>query len=172
MTSPHISEMTSRDQPVAENMPHQRRVWIAERIGWAVVTLIVVLALAGVFGRGPLSAMTVASGDGSLTVEADRFQRNGARSMIRVAALVPAGESAVSIRISREFFEHFNIEAMVPQAATAAPDGAGVQLSFPARGGDRAVVYLRVRAEGIGLMRSRIALSGGGSVDLLQFIHP
>lgn len=45
-------ELISRRYPIRENIPMQKRVWRFERVGWYVLVIIVLLALAG------LSVMT------------------------------------------------------------------------------------------------------------------
>jgi hypothetical protein len=65
-------ELLSRRHPVQEDMPMQQRVWRFERVGWYVLVAIVLLALAGLFGNGPLSDAEVVSQDGRVRVEYQR----------------------------------------------------------------------------------------------------
>lgn len=48
-------ELDSRRYPIAEDMALQCRIWRFERIGWWGLGLVVLLALLGLFSRGPLS---------------------------------------------------------------------------------------------------------------------
>lgn len=57
----HQSERNSRRVPVRENMPLQIRGWQIERVGWYGLLLLVALALAGLFSKGPLSDARLAS---------------------------------------------------------------------------------------------------------------
>lgn len=70
-------ELLSRRHPVQEDMPMQQRVWRFERVGWYVLVAIVLLALAGLFGNGPLSDAEVVSQDGRVRVEYQRLSRSG-----------------------------------------------------------------------------------------------
>lgn len=44
-----------RTHPIKEDMAFQRATWRAQRIGWLILWLIVVLALLGLFSDGLLS---------------------------------------------------------------------------------------------------------------------
>ena len=46
------------DLAIREDMRHQRLEWAVERVGWAAVALVLVAALAGLLGHGPLSRAT------------------------------------------------------------------------------------------------------------------
>jgi hypothetical protein len=51
----HLPEQSSRNVPVRENMALQIRGWQIERLGWYGLLLLMALALAGLFSKGPLS---------------------------------------------------------------------------------------------------------------------
>lgn len=51
--------------------------WRFQQLGWAVMALIVVLALLGVFSTGPLSWSSTTAADGTVEVQYQRFVRNG-----------------------------------------------------------------------------------------------
>ncbi len=67
-----------------EDMRFQRAEWRVQRIGRLLMLAIVIAALAGVFGDGPLATRFHASGDGVLQVEYDRFVRVGASARLLV----------------------------------------------------------------------------------------
>lgn len=47
------------DLEIEEDLDHQRRCWKLERASWAVMALVLLAAMAGLFGSGPLSWATV-----------------------------------------------------------------------------------------------------------------
>ncbi len=57
-----MREMESRDYPIREHMVFQGRWWAIERIGWVVLSLILLAALAGFLGDGRTSERTVGQG--------------------------------------------------------------------------------------------------------------
>src|SRR6185312_17388207 len=68
-----MREFQSRDYPIREDMGFQRTSWVVERAGWIALTLLLLAALAGLFGHGWLSKDSI--GDGIMRVDYDRFQR-------------------------------------------------------------------------------------------------
>ena len=77
-------EFSERSHPVDEHMAGQRRAWRLERLGLAVLLGIVLVALSGLFASGPLSSRQLASQDGRLQVEYERFGRIGASHNLHV----------------------------------------------------------------------------------------
>ena len=67
---------------LADDISLQEKTWRVQRVGWAVMALLVAAGLAGVFARGPLSRAE-AQGQG-LRLEYERFERYQAPSEIRV----------------------------------------------------------------------------------------
>ena len=99
-------EFASRRVSGREDMRFQRRSWIAERVGWAVLIVLALIGLIGAFGTGPLSWQT-ASG-GSLSVEYERFQRitRLARFTFDVRA---QGGPEVQLHLNEAFQQNFEI---------------------------------------------------------------
>lgn len=93
-----------------------RREWRFERFGWVMLALIVVAALAGVFGDGPAARRDHRSAVGSLRVEYDRVVRYGAATVIvvTIGAREPADSVAV-FRLGRPFLDGFDVEVISPE---------------------------------------------------------
>lgn len=81
---------------VGEDPVFQHRVWAAQRIGWAVMGAVVLFALAGGLGDGPLSTAEATSADGALRVGHDRVARQD--SSTRWDITLPPGAREVTIR--------------------------------------------------------------------------
>lgn len=63
------------DLDIAQDLEHQRREWVIERIGWAIMALILLAALAGLLGSGPLSNARIDHPGSHLSAEYNRFER-------------------------------------------------------------------------------------------------
>lgn len=63
------------DLEINQDLAFERRQWPVQRVGWGVGALIIVAALLGVFGSGPLSAAT-AGDEETLLVHFQRFVRH------------------------------------------------------------------------------------------------
>src|SRR4029079_12532418 len=69
-----MSEFQSRNYPIKEDMDFQRRSWTVERAGWLILGVVMVAALVGLFGYGPVSKAHLNGNDLKLSYE--RFQRS------------------------------------------------------------------------------------------------
>ncbi|HEV2128712.1 MAG TPA: hypothetical protein VGR22_08850, partial [Thermomicrobiales bacterium] len=74
------------DLEVDEDIEFQEREWKVQRVGWALMLVVIVLALVGLFGTGPLSAVEREADDGTLVLEYQRFVRHGGRTTFSIAA--------------------------------------------------------------------------------------
>lgn len=96
-----------------DHIEFERKSWRAERVGWVVMTLVIVAALAGLFGNGPLSRANATSGN--LHVEYERFLRHQARAEVRIAARSEGNE--LRVWISRGYAEGMEIHQIAPEPA-------------------------------------------------------
>jgi len=168
----HIEqEMRDRKYPVAEDIALQRKVWRFERAGWYVLLLVVILTLAGLFSKGPLSDVHATSAGQDLTIEYERFHRNGsAYGMVIHAQGQPS--KPLTILISHPMLEGFSIESIQPQPDRSMGTTEGLAISTQTDGQGRATLYVTWRSEGIGLFKSAISIPGGGNIPITQFIYP
>ena len=171
MLMPRLTEQENKDRshPVQEDMRLQRRHWAFERIAGAVVFSIVVLALLGVFSTGILS--TSVAGSGALKIEYQRFQRNGAASLMVIDAMTEPGKT-VRLDITGELLDNMTIESIHPAPVTSSTvDHKGLSIVVAADEAGHVRAYLSLRTDGVGLIRSQVQ-SRGERVDFWQFIYP
>lgn len=164
-------EFASRNYPIQENMPFQQRLWRFERLGWCCLCLLMVLTVLGAFSQGLLSSTRARSGDGSLEIEYERFQRNGTATQMIVTLRDKPG-AWVPLRLGGDFFQHFAIETMYPQATRMHSDGAGMAMRVRTDGHGRARVYFSLRPSSLGLARNELTLGGQPALHFSQFIYP
>lgn len=161
----------SREYPIREDMAYQRKVWRFERYGWYGLVLLILLALAGLFSGGILSAKDVRSQDGEVRVEYEMFHRNGATEPMKIT-VKGAPDSMVQVALQGDLLEGFTLETLQPQAARASGDSQGIRLWVSTDAQGQASLYLSLRSNGVGLFRSRIATASSRGVALDQFIFP
>lgn len=150
----------------------QRRTWRAERIAWLLMALIIVAALLGAFGNGPLSRTAVSSGDGRVSAAYDFIQRRSSGSLIEldISSAVPSS-GVLAVLANRVLLNDFRIEEIQPQPASAAFVPEGILWRFNAGGGTGGSVLLRVYGLQPGL--KRVSISAGGSrIDLQIIVLP
>jgi hypothetical protein len=162
------------DLEVSQDLDFQRRSWTFQRVGWVVVALLVLAALLGLFGSGPLSQGTVGAQGGPLWVEYPRFARLKAPTTLRL----PLGPEAVSgsevrIWLDRTFLEGVQIQQVTPQ-----PDRVEIgpdrfiyvfQVSDPSQ--PTAVVFF-MQPEETGSLSGRTGLDEGPALSSNSFIYP
>ena len=161
----------SRDHPVQENMAFQKKNWVAQRIGWGLLALIVVLALLGLFSDGPLSQARAVSADGSLQVEYQRFLKHGAESDLRIIAATAAPQGEISITMDRALADSMSVEYLMPLPQASSGGAQGLQLTYAAPEREPAILALKIRPDSFGRVRGRVSFADQ-SVVLNQFIYP
>ena len=164
-------DLHSRDYPVREDMRLQRKVWRFERLGWYGLVVLIVLTLAGLFSKGPLSTTQVRSADGQLRVEYQRFLRNGSSDALVIHAQGTA-RTPLEVEINGELLQGFDVEMLQPPPLKASTAGEGVKLWTLSGDQGRATLYLTLRSDGVGNFDTRVSLVNGATVDVSQFIYP
>lgn len=105
------------DLEIAQDLGYERRALRLRNVFAVVWGLIVVAALLGLFGTGPLS--DARTSDGPLRAEYERFTRFGTTSELSVAP--GGGEGSTNIAVSRAYLHDMVIDDIQPQ-----PEGASV----------------------------------------------
>ena len=122
-----MDEFASRKYPIQEHIAFQRRTWVVERIGWVALVVIVLAALLGLFGGGPLSRQT--AGSDEMKVQYDRFQR-----VTKLASFTflfaPAANAERRLHLNREFQDAFEITGIFPTPLQSAFDDGGLGMTF------------------------------------------
>ena len=99
---------------VAEDLAFQEKEWKVERAGWIVGLLVLLAALAGLFGSGPLSSAAVE--EGPLRVEYHRFIRYQSPEALTIQMdAAQAGDGRVRLWLGREYLSGFEVQKIVPE---------------------------------------------------------
>jgi hypothetical protein len=136
--------------------------------------LLALLALAGVFGRGPLAKGRAGGGGVPLRIEYDRLARHGAPGQLRFQvepAAAPGG--IVRLWLDRATVDGMEIRAIYPEPESTAASTERVEYTFRVSDAGRpgAITFL-VEPDATWLRRIRAGLTGGPSVEFRQFVYP
>src|SRR5436309_1257062 len=71
---------------VGSDLEFQKRWWRFENIIWWAFTIVILLDLAGAFGRGPLAKAQWKSSDGNVMIKYDRVERYSTPSIMTIEA--------------------------------------------------------------------------------------
>ena len=61
------TRLVNQELQIEQDMGFQRTEWVVQRAGWVGMALLILAALVGLLGRGPLSAAVARAGDGALS---------------------------------------------------------------------------------------------------------
>lgn len=170
MTEPH----RVGDLQIPEDVRFQEREWTAERIGWVVLAILVLLALAGLFGTGPLSSASVDDADGALTAGYERFVRHDGRTTLSIEVagdLSSNGE--IDVWLSRDYLDAFEIQTISPEPSDVISADDRVIYVFPV---DDSISTLSVsfslRPQEMGRISCDAGVRDGPSVSFDQISFP
>jgi hypothetical protein len=160
------------DLELAQDLRFQRRDWIAQRVGWVLMALFLLAALAGLIGRGgPLARTQAQSADGGLRVEYDRFAHYEAPTRLRliVSDRVARGKD-VRLWIERAYLANARLQQVMPEPQSVRLAGERVIYVFDAGAGGE--VSFELKPDTFGVLAGRAGLEGGGEVAFRHFVYP
>src|SRR5688572_26815794 len=94
-----------------EDIRFQSLEWWCERAGWLLIAVLLILALAGAFGRGSLSHRTADAGPGEVRYE--RFLRRDSPADLEVT--LPTSRDEPRLWIDRAYLKAVGIDSIVPR---------------------------------------------------------
>jgi hypothetical protein len=147
----------------------QKWEWRLQRVGWVLLLAIVVIALTGALGDGPLAHKQARSADGSLDVSYERVARKRARETITVACGVR--DDSVRLWISRDAARMLDLKRIEPEPSSVEGDHERLIYSFSGLR-DRLLVTFHCEPGEAGRARGAIGIVDGATVAFDQFILP
>ena len=153
-----------QDDPV-----FQRREWLVQRVGWWLFLAVLLAAVLGVFGSGPLSDAEII--DAHAAIRYERFLRRDAPTTITIQ-LSRTAKPETSVRVDREYLAGLQIERIIPQPQDEQAEGESVVFRFATHGTGSAVITFHVRPMKPGELSGTFAIVGGQPVELSHFVYP
>ncbi len=159
------------DLELDEHIGFQRRSWRVQRIAQGVVGLVVIAALAGIFGGGGLARREAQAGRAS--IDYPRFLRAHSPEGIRlVLADNPEVAGTTSVAIEASFFDVFEIEQISPAPEKQWLGDNQVIFQFARTAEARAPIILQVKATRMGLRSAEITVGDQPAIRMRSFIFP
>jgi len=162
------------DIEIAEDLDAQRHHWIAERVGWTVIALVIPAAVLGLFGPGLLNRASVANADARLRLEYGHFGRYRAPTTLRLH-LGPNATSGtkVGVWVDRNFIERVEVQTIIPPPDSAELGADRVTYVFRISDASRpAAITFYLEPERVGALAGRIGLENKPPLHFEQFIYP
>jgi hypothetical protein len=159
---------------IDEAIEFQQRFWTIQRVGWVVLTLFVLAALAGLFGKGPLSSATVVTTDERVEIRHQRFGRYMTSQLLEFRFL--SGAEQPTLWISHDIIDAFSVQSVFPQAESTQIDSAGVTYRFAAsalaKGASSPAVVFEITPQRPGMIRGSLGASRDEATPVWQFVYP
>lgn len=156
------------------DLSFERRWWRIQRVGWVILSLLLVGGVAGVFGHGPLSKATVHPPGSGLQVRYDRLARRETPSLLELRlekAALASGQ--VRIRLNRALVERMQLKQIVPPPLAAEPLADGARFVFPTDPTrDSAFIIFTENPATPGIVDGVVTVEGAKPVSFRQFIYP
>jgi hypothetical protein len=139
-----------------------RREWRFERLGWAVLALILVAGAAGVLGDGVVAAASARSTDGTAVLRYDRIIRRDAPTELELRlTAAPGADSLVVVSLAEDYLAAVNVERVVPEPAMVRASSGRVDHHLLRLDRSRPmVVRVSVRANTVGAHHSVLGVDG------------
>ena len=162
------------DLQIDQDPDAQRHHWIAERVGWTVITLVILAALLGLFGSGWLSEASVGTPEGALRLEYSRFGRFLAPTTLRLH-LGPdvIHEGRVSLWLTGTISKLLRYSAF--SRRRHAVEAGADRLTYVLRVSDAGrptTVTIHLEPDRVGSLSGQIGVAGHKPLRFDQFIYP
>jgi hypothetical protein len=168
MTTPEPIGDLERDR----DLRFQRREWTVQRAGWLVMMAIVLAALSGLFGSGPLSAATAEVE--SLHLQYSRFERRHAPTKLEVSVASSAvSQDQVEVWFSVGYLARIQITSIVPEPEEVSETDDRVIYRFNIDDRTRAPrILMSLEHDEPGLTTGRMGLIDGPELAFWQVVYP
>ncbi len=146
---------------VGEDPEFQRKWWKFESAVFIIFTLLVLLDLAGVFGRGPLAKAHKSTPDGVMNVTYERIERTGTPSVLKVEFGNNAIQgSEIQLWANENLVTKLGNKQVAPQPAKSVIGDDGIHYTFDAtKQSATAVFSLQPSAPGLYDLTLRVSAS-------------
>lgn len=156
---------------INQDLSVQTLTWSIQRAGWAAMGVIVLLAMAGLFGHGPISRATEGNLSKGLHVEYERFGRQQRPTDVRVFVR-PTHDRRLSLWIGQPYLSHMEIQHIVPPPEAATLADGGVRFEWATDTQEPAVVTFYLQPHTVGPLSGMLHASGQMDARIQQFIYP
>lgn len=159
---------------IDQDLVYQQKEWRVQRIGWVIMGVIILSALLGIFGKGPLANARLGDPTGALTANYTRFERY--RSPATIEVIVGpnvAKEGRIGISFNREFIDRIDIARIDPEPAAVKSDMNRIVYEFELMDGSQpAHIFIDYEHERFGTTEAHMTLTDGPEITLRQLIYP
>jgi hypothetical protein len=159
-----------QDLDLSDDMAFQRWEWRVQRVAWVLMVCGVLMAVAGVFGGGPLAYASTGERGSEVWAEYSRFARLNATADLRIH-VTPKGDRA-DLWISRDYHDRVRLEQIVPEPQAATVSADRIIYSFKTQPGAAVTVTFHLKTESAGRLHGHAGVVGGAGIAWSSFVYP
>jgi hypothetical protein len=169
-----VLQMKIGELEIGQDLKFQRRSWGVERAGWIIGACILLAAILGLFGPGPLSKGHTASPDQKLSAEYHKLEHYQAPVHLRVNIDSSAATNGrIRLWINRDYVEALDLEHIDPRPESVEIDKERLIYVFKAeRLPVKSRVLFRFEPNKFGKTFARVGIVNGPELQFTQFYFP
>jgi hypothetical protein len=157
---------------VGEDLEFQRKWWRFENFAWILFSLIIVLDLAGLFGRGPIAKAERRTADGTIDVKYERIERTESPSILTIDFGPSAiHDGKIKLYISESLVKGLGTQRVVPAPLETMIGDGGLTYTFSASK-PPASVDLALEPSGPGIYHFTVGVVNAEPVEARVFVVP
>lgn len=157
---------------VGEDLEFQRKWWRFENLAWILFTLIIVLDMAGLFGRGPIAKAERHAADGTIDIKYERIERTDSPSILTIDFGPSAiHDGKIKLFISESLVKGLGTQRVVPAPTETTIGEGGLTYTFPASK-PPATVDLALQPSGPGIYHFKIAVTNAEPIQAKILVVP
>ena len=153
-----------------ESMPFQRREWVIQRVGWALMALVLLAGMLGLFGRGPLGQRT--SANAALQVEYEWLARRDSQTTWTLTPLRPPADGRYRVALDANWARHFRFHSIQPEPVSAQLEEGRWVYEFAAREMRDLPIIFHVEAQKMGRLEGSVVLNDAPPLQMALFVYP
>jgi hypothetical protein len=150
------------DIAVGEDLQFQHRWWVFERSILVLFACIVVLDVAGVFGRGTVAQAALNSPDGAMHLKYERIERYGTTSALVIEfAKSAVHDGKIQLWTSDSLVKELGNQRIIPRPSESKLSNGGFLYTFASSSESADSVEFALDPEKVGMHSLTLRLTGG-----------
>ncbi len=159
---------------IGDDLDFVRRTWKFQRAGWVVMALVILAALLGVFGKGPLSTARVGEAGQALSVEYHRLWRYRKPDDItlHLGSQATTGREA-RVWLASDYVDKLEIEYITPNPDRVIAGSDRVIYVFNlAQPGQPVSITFNFSPQHVGALEAQVGVVDGPARGFTSFYYP
>ena len=159
--------------PPEASPQERRRTRMVHHVGITIFLLILLSALAGLLGKGPLSKVEEQTADATLRSESCRFIRYQAPMDLKLQIAAPTlPNGLVELRLSKNFVDDVEIEHIQPEPETQTAGPKFYTYAIRVETNAPSEIRIRFAASHFGRLNYQVRAGEGEILHLQHFVFP